>query len=350
MSAVSIVGVTKVFEKTRAVHIERLDIPSGQFFSILGPSGCGKTTLLRMIAGFESPTSGRILVNGEDITEEPPQDRGIGMVFQTYALFPHMTVFGNVAFGLEVRKVQKEEIRRRVREALEAVDLVRKIDEQVPRLSGGEQQRVAVARALVLQPSILLFDEPLSNLDVSLRVKTREEIRALQRRTGITTVYVTHDQEEAMSLSDRIAVMRDGALEQVGSPEEVYEQPVNPFVARFLGGANLVEGHYTDKRFTAGKLVVNVQGLSEVPVGNATLSIRHEAIIVLSQKNAGTMSAVVQEKEYLGFTTNLILLLNGLEVHSSMVSSTFSNHLLVGDTVWIRFDMDMVKLFPGWWS
>jgi len=350
MSAVSIVDVKKLFGKTLAVHIERLDIPSGQFFSILGPSGCGKTTLLRMIAGFESPTSGRILVNGEDITQKPPQDRGIGMVFQTYALFPHMTVFGNVAFGLEVRNIQKDEIRRRVRDALEAVDLLRKIDEQVPRLSGGEQQRVAVARSLVLKPSILLFDEPLSNLDVSLRVKTREEIRALQRRTGITTVYVTHDQEEAMSLSDRIALMRDGMLEQVGSPEEVYEQPTNPFVAKFLGGANLVEGHCKAKRFTSGKFGIRFEEVNDMPVGNATLSIRHEAIIVLPRKKAGAMPAVVQEKEYLGFTTNLILLLNGLELHSSMVSSPFSHQLQVGDTVWIRFDMEMVKLFSGWQS
>ncbi|MDH3253085.1 MAG: ABC transporter ATP-binding protein, partial [Ignavibacteria bacterium] len=238
MSTLSLHGISKHFPSTLAVRHVQIDIPAGQFFSILGPSGCGKTTLLRIIAGFENPTEGRIVIDGKDVTSVAPQRRGIGMVFQHYALFPHMTVFENVAYGLQTQKIPRAQIQSRVNQVLESVDLLGKTETPVPSLSGGEQQRVAVARALVIEPAILLFDEPLSNLDVSLRLRTREEIRSLQRKTGITTVYVTHDQGDAMSLSDRIAVMRQGVFEQVGSPFELYNIPQSPFVAQFLGDAN----------------------------------------------------------------------------------------------------------------
>lgn len=204
MAALSIDGIVKAFGGLPAVRSVTLDIGSGEFFSLLGPSGCGKTTLLRIIAGFERPDSGTIVLDGIDITNVPPGERAIGMVFQNYALFPHLTLFENVAFGLRARHVPESEIRKRVEEALTRVALPGKGARSVTELSGGEQQRVAVARALVLRPRVLLFDEPLSNLDVALRVTTREEIRSLQRATGVTTVYVTHDQTEAMSLADRI--------------------------------------------------------------------------------------------------------------------------------------------------
>ena len=208
MAALTLEGVSKAFGSITAVRSIDLEIPSGQFCAILGPSGCGKTTLLRMIAGFERPTGGKIILEGRDVSTVPPQHRGIGMVFQNYALFPHMSVFDNVAFGLRARGLDEHAIREQVRAVLASVRLEKKERSPVPTLSGGEQQRVAVARALVLRPRLLLFDEPLSNLDVALRVHTREEIRAMQRETRITTLYVTHDQAEAMSLADRIAIMR----------------------------------------------------------------------------------------------------------------------------------------------
>ncbi|MBP2019675.1 iron(III) transport system ATP-binding protein [Symbiobacterium terraclitae] len=219
-----------------------LTIGGGEFFTLLGPSGCGKTTTLRMIAGFYYPTSGRILFGDRDVTYVPPNDRNIGMVFQNYALFPHMTVFENVAFGLRVRKVAGEEIRRRVAEALAQVRLEGMEQRRIDQLSGGQQQRVALARALVIRPALLLLDEPLSNLDAKLRDETRTEIRRLQTESSITAVYVTHDQAEAMAISDRIAVMEGGVVHQVGSPQDIYHRPATRFVATFIGKSNLLEG------------------------------------------------------------------------------------------------------------
>ncbi len=282
MAVLSLRDVTKRFGNVDAVSGVSAGIPSGQFFSILGPSGCGKTTLLRMIAGFESVSSGTILLDGKDITTVRPEARGIGMVFQNYALFPHMTVFGNIAFGLEAKHIPSDDIRKKVESVLDAVRLRDKADAPVPLLSGGEQQRVAVARALVLEPALLLFDEPLSNLDVTLRLQTREEIRSLQRKTGITTVYVTHDQAEAMSLSDRVAVMRAGKFEQVGAPADVYEAPVSPFVAGFVGGGNLIHGMVKDGlRFeTNGTALTFPAGFAAPVQGKAVLAIKPEAITI----------------------------------------------------------------------
>ncbi|MGA9408667.1 MAG: ABC transporter ATP-binding protein [Bacteroidota bacterium] len=217
----------------------KVDIRDGEFFSLLGPSGCGKTTLLRMIAGLELPSSGTIAIDSLDITSLPPQKRNIGIVFQNYALFPHMSVFENVAYGLEVKKIPGNEIRAKVQHILEKVHLLEKAETPVPLLSGGEQQRVAVARAVVVEPRVLLFDEPLSNLDYALRLETRTEIKRLQREVGITTIYVTHDQGEALALSDRIAVLNHGVVQQVGTPDELYFHPNNAFTATFIGHANL---------------------------------------------------------------------------------------------------------------
>ncbi|MBK8020978.1 MAG: ABC transporter ATP-binding protein [Chloroflexi bacterium] len=224
-----------------AVEQVSLEINKGEFVTLLGPSGCGKTTTLRLVAGFESPTSGKIYLNGKDITSQPPNKRDMAMVFQSYALFPHMTVFDNVAYGLQIKRLSKADIQTKVRSTLDLMGLGALAHRRPNQLSGGQQQRVALARALVMEPSILLFDEPLSNLDAKLRVQMRSEIHQLQRRLNITSVYVTHDQDEAMALSDRIVVMNAGRIEQMGQPEEIYRYPTTRFVADFIGRANFFE-------------------------------------------------------------------------------------------------------------
>lgn len=239
-------ALSKRFGSTVAVDDLSLEIPQGEFLSLLGPSGCGKTTTLRMIAGFETPSAGRIIVQDRDVTPIPPQRRGFGMVFQSYALFPHLDVYENVAFGLKAKGSPSGEIRSRVGETLERVDLAGYEYRKIQDLSGGQQQRVALARALAPQPPLLLLDEPLSNLDAALRERTRDELRSLLKRVGITSIFVTHDQEEAFALSDRIAVLRKGLLQQVGTPMDLYRTPANAFVASFVGKANFLEGEIVD--------------------------------------------------------------------------------------------------------
>ena len=242
---VSLQNITKRFGTTPVVNGVTLDIADGELFFLLGPSGCGKTTLLRTIAGFYLPDTGLLKFGDRDVTTLPPNQRNTGMVFQNYALWPHMTVAGNVAYGLDVRKVPAPEKTRRVAAALAAVRMGEFADRPATLLSGGQQQRVALARALVVNPDVLLLDEPLSNLDAKLRLEMREEIRRLHKETGLTTIYVTHDQAEALSLADRVALMNLGRIEQVGTPRELYRSPANEFVRDFLGAANFVEGHVT---------------------------------------------------------------------------------------------------------
>ncbi|MDZ7362600.1 MAG: ABC transporter ATP-binding protein [candidate division KSB1 bacterium] len=242
MARVRFESIKKSFGNTPAVRDLSLEIREGEFFSILGPSGCGKTTTLRIVAGFEPPDSGRIFFDNDDVTALPPERRNTGMVFQNYALFPHLSVFENVAFGLRARKRPQQEIEERVAAALDLVEMRELQNRLVPQLSGGQQQRVALARAIAVQPKILLLDEPLSNLDAQLRRSTRSELKNLQRRLGITTIYVTHDQEEALALSDRILVMHRGEAQQIGAPEEIYHQPANLFVMSFIGASNTLTG------------------------------------------------------------------------------------------------------------
>ncbi len=237
---VTIRNLRKHFGPTRAVDGITLDIPGGDLFFLLGPSGCGKTTLLRMIAGFTEPDGGSISFGEQDVTHLPPNERNTGMVFQGYALWPHMTVRGNVAFGLEVRKVPKKMLRQRVDQALGAVQLTKKADRKINQLSGGQQQRVALARALVIQPTVLLLDEPLSNLDAKLRLTMRANIRQVCKQASITALYVTHDQDEALSMADGIAVLNHGKLVQSGPPRTLYKQPASRFVADFLGDSNFI--------------------------------------------------------------------------------------------------------------
>ncbi len=282
MSFLELSGVQKRFGPTVAVEDFHLSAERGEFVSFLGPSGCGKTTTLRMIAGFEVPTAGTIVLDGTDITYRPPNRRNVGMVFQSYALFPNMSVGDNVGFGLKVRKRPADQIRKRVGELLELVHLGDKAARYPYQLSGGQQQRVALARALAFEPQVLLLDEPLSALDAKIRVTLRHEIRAIQRQLGITTVYVTHDQEEALSLSDRVVVMSDGRIEQIGTPFEVYNFPSTGFVASFVGTLNVLPTAVVDP--SAGRLSVSGQeirisrAVSARPGDMISLALRPEMV------------------------------------------------------------------------
>jgi putative spermidine/putrescine transport system ATP-binding protein len=247
MSVVKLLGVSKHFGALRALDDVDLTVEEGEFLSLLGPSGCGKTTTLNVLAGFVAPDHGRVLIDGADVTDQPPYQRGLGVVFQSYALFPHMTVADNVAFGLRERRVPRRDIAARVAEALSLVRLPGAGGTRPLQLSGGMQQRVALARALVIRPRVLLLDEPLAALDRKLREEMRGELREIQRRVGITTVFVTHDQHEALGLSDRIAVMKAGQVEQLGRPRDIYERPATRFVADFIGASSVVEGVAVDR-------------------------------------------------------------------------------------------------------
>ncbi|MET9251578.1 ABC transporter ATP-binding protein [Nonomuraea sp. NPDC003709] len=276
---VEIEGLAAGYDGARVLDLDRLSIRKGEFLSILGPSGCGKTTLLNCVAGFVQPTAGRIVIDGSDVTRRPPYRRGLGMVFQNYALFPHMTVAANVAYGLRVRRLDRRERDERVREALSLVGLEGYAGRRPRQLSGGQQQRVALARALAIRPAVLLLDEPLSNLDAKLRREMRVELRAIQRRIGTTMVFVTHDQEEALALSDRVAVMNGGRVEQLGTPDEVYRRPATRFVAQFIGAANVLEGTVTGSgALDSGGIVVECGPLSLWPGGRAVVAVRPERI------------------------------------------------------------------------
>src|SRR3954466_10180385 len=257
MAFLELNGVQKRFAEVAAVHDFNLAAERGEFVSFLGPSGCGKTTTLRMIAGFERPTGGKIEIDGNDVTYRPPNRRNVGMVFQSYALFPNMTVADNIGFGLKIRRQPKASIRKRVDELLGLINLEGRGDRYPWQLSGGQQQRVALARALAIEPQVLLLDEPLSALDAKIRIVLRKEIRAIQRQLGITTVYVTHDQEEALSLSDRVVVMSEGRIEQIGTPSQIYNFPSTSFVASFVGTLNLVRAGVVDA--TARRLSIDGQ-------------------------------------------------------------------------------------------
>ena len=296
---VSIERVTFGYGATPVLEDVSLDVEKGQFFAFLGPSGSGKTTLLRLIAGFGTPSAGRILIGERDVTRLPPWSRNVGMVFQSYALWPHMSVAKNVAFGLERRGVSRADIQKKVANALALVGLSAYTDRRPAQLSGGQQQRVALARTIVIEPEVLLLDEPLSNLDARLRVEMRVELRQLQRKLGITAIYVTHDQEDANAVADSIAVLDQGRIQQIGTPIELYDRPANRFVATFLGTVNLIEGVIgTDGRFVGnGVTILGISG----PSGPACISIRPQDIGV-GPPDRG-IAASIAEREFLGGIT-----------------------------------------------
>ena len=286
-TAIEFRNVVKRYGSALAVDRISFAIGKGELVTFLGPSGCGKTTSLRLIAGLELPSEGEVRIAGRDVSRDPASERNVGMVFQSYALFPHMSVLDNVAYGPTIRGVAKAEARDRARAILEQVGLGGLEARQPSELSGGQQQRVAVARAIVQQPDVLLFDEPLSNVDAKLRRKVRAEIRELQQRFGLTAVYVTHDQEEALAVSDRIVVMKMGQIAQIGTPDELYERPASAFVADFIGDANLIEGRVTDGIFRAAHLSLPVAG----EAGTVTATIRPERIRLLPGDSAEILSA-----------------------------------------------------------
>ncbi|MDX6611194.1 MAG: iron(III) transport system ATP-binding protein [Blastocatellia bacterium] len=348
MAHLSLKNISKRFDETAAVTHLSIEIERGEFFGLLGPSGCGKTTALRMIAGLETPDTGSIELEGRDIINLSAERRGFGMVFQNYALFPHLNVFENVAFGLRARHKTHPEVKERVADALELVQLQGYDKRKVDELSGGQQQRVAIARAIAIEPALLLFDEPLSNLDITLREETRSELRQLVTRLGLTAVYVTHDQDEAFALCDRIAVMKAGSILQIGAARELYEHPAGVGVARFLGRNNLIpamritSSNTASARFRtlAGEHLLTVQSghedLVRLPMNKpCTLTIRPEAVNIsksdaaaASKDGENTLRAQVQQVEFGGATTRLRLDANGLLVEALLINA---DNFSVGD-------------------
>ena len=310
---IRLTDVDKSFDDERVVKKLNLDVEEGEFLTMLGPSGCGKTTTLRMIAGFEVPTSGQIFLEGEEVDDKKPNERNVNTVFQNYALFPHMNVFDNIAFGLVEKKVKKDEIRSRVEEMIKLVQLDGMEKRMPAQMSGGQKQRVAIARALVNRPKVLLLDEPLGALDLKLRKQMQGELKALQRRLGITFIYVTHDQEEALTMSDRIAVMNRGRLEQVGTPEEVYNHPETKFVADFIGESNIIEGYIenmTDDSIEvtmeSGKAVIHETGYRMEEM--VYLCIRPENLkISMEAKEGFRFRGQVKEHIFIGSTNKTMI-------------------------------------------
>ncbi len=305
---IELVNLTKTYDRAPVLKGINLSIERGEFFSLLGPSGCGKTTTLRLIGGFESADTGEVRIDGVDMVDVPPENRPVNTVFQSYALFPHLSVAENVAFGLRFQKASKAETTTRVGDALELVRLSSYGKRKAHQLSGGQQQRVALARALVLRPKVLLLDEPLGALDAKLRKTLQVELRALHQDVGITFVYVTHDQEEALTMSDRMAVMNDGEIEQIGTPKETYEEPASAYVADFLGVANLLPAKVT----TSGRVLVNGSEHSADTAGvsgDCTILIRPERVLLapLGTGQPEAVPAVVEQRVYVGAVTQVLL-------------------------------------------
>ena len=336
--------------EVHAVDNVSLTIPSGEFVTLLGPSGCGKTTTLRLIAGFELPSAGRILLDKKDISNQPPNKRDMSMVFQSYALFPHMTVGDNIAYGLQTAGMPKDQIKSKVETALEQMGLKGLGARRPNELSGGQQQRVALARSLVMEPRVLLFDEPLSNLDAKLRVHMRAEIRRLQRTLNITSVYVTHDQIEAMSMSDRIVVMNQGQIEQIGSPQDIYRYPRTRFVADFIGRANFIDT--VVEGVNGSSVTVTVLGRTlTVPMENPpakgtrlTAVMRPEALNLSA--DPGNCPAVIDQLMYLGAETEYIMQVEGQQVVVLEGGTRALRGFEEGQTVGIEYEEAAVHLLP----
>ena len=348
--AINIENVVKRFGKDTIINGLSLNIKEGEFFTLLGPSGCGKTTLLRMIIGFNSIEGGEIKLDEKPINNIPTNKRNMGMVFQNYAIFPHMSVKDNVAFGLKRKKMSKQEIEEKVNEILKIVKIDHLKDRMPVKLSGGQQQRVALARAIVIHPEVLLMDEPLSNLDAKLRVEMRNAIKRIQQQIGITTVYVTHDQEEALAVSDRIAVMNGGVIQQIDTPKRIYQRPSNTFVATFIGQSNILDGQVIknnseegikifDAFFAMTNLSKNCTNMEDVKV-----SIRPEEFI-LSMDNKDGIKGVVKSSVFLGINTNYFIELeNGKEIE--VIQASDALEAIPNDsTVYLKLQTEKINVF-----
>ena len=356
-SGVILKDVTKIFQQPDtgkdfvAVNHINLSIADGEMVTLLGPSGCGKTTTLRMISGFEYPTSGSVLIGNRDVAKIPPNKRGISMVFQSYALFPHMNIWENIAYGLRVEHLPQEEVIRRTNNVIEMMQLTG-MEKRFPnQLSGGQQQRVALARAVVIEPSVLLFDEPLSNLDAKLRESMRDELRALQKRLGITSLYVTHDQSEAMAISDRVVIMKDGDIMQLGTPMEIYEQPGSRFVANFIGKANFIEGTFRGMDGTTA--VLDVQGRKmRLPApgamqgvekdGPCCLSVRPESIQLSAE--SGHLPGRVSRATYYGTKVEYEVMLGEQPIIVEIYNPQLSQRFTEGEAVHVTFIDQCVRV------
>lgn len=344
--SLELVGISKTFESF-VLRPFSLTVPSGEFFSLLGPSGCGKTTVLRLIGGFETATSGSLFLNGQDITKVAPHLRNTHTVFQRYALFPHLNVFENVAFSLKLKNRPKAEIQSKVTETLNLVEIAHLANRHVLQLSGGQSQRVALARALVNEPEVLLLDEPLSALDPDLRTKMRQELKTLCRKVGSTFILVTHDQEEALQLSDRMAVLREGTCQQIGTPKEIYEDPANPFVAKFIGPVNEIQGEIIAEE--SGVLSLSSKlGTFRVrknghPVDKtASLILRPEKMRLLRQRSAvqeNLLEGQIQDLSYLGSRTEYTVKLEGasFKVFEQELERSKKKSLNIGDRVYLTW-------------
>ncbi len=353
--AVHLEGVTKRFGEHKAVDNITLDIRDGEFFSLLGPSGCGKTTLLRMIAGFDTPDEGRVIIGGKDMTQVPPYLRPVNTVFQNYALFPHMTVEQNIAFGLRMKKMPRDEIAKRVQWALELINLPGYEKRRTDQMSGGQRQRIALARALVNEPEVLLLDEPLSALDLKLRQELRVDLMNLQERLGITFIFVTHDQEEALVMSDRIAVMNKGRIEQLGPTEEIYELPQTAFVAKFIGDSNLIPAKALEPRkvkTSIGELELDKED-ALTPGQEVLLSIRPEKIRLFREKPnlPNVFRAKVDDIIYTGSENQYVLLVDGQRLMCDTLNQDIQEpgheEFTYDEEVWVALTPEKLVVIQG---
>lgn len=354
MSNIKIVELNKSYGSSKLVLDNiNIDISSGEFFTLLGPSGCGKTTLLKVISGFLPLNSGSVFFGSDRVDTLPPHKRGIGMVFQDYAIFPHLTVRQNIAFGLKVRKMAAAESAARVADAIRLVRLDGMEDRMPSSLSGGQQQRVGIARALAIHPRLLLMDEPLSNLDAKLRVEMRDDIRKIQRDQGLTTIYVTHDQEEALAISDRICVLSSGKVQQIDRPEEIYRHPANTFVASFLGSMNFLAARLEGGRMSIGSgneaVELNVRADTSVADGSYTLGFRPEAVDVRGGDDTGSLriDASLKDITYLGREANLAVTAHGASISANLRDRDIGHALKEGDRLPLRIPREQLKLFSS---
>ena len=346
---ISLQSIVKAYGDVVAVDDVSQEMPGGEFFTMLGPSGCGKTTTLRLIAGFEKLDSGAVLLDGVDVSGRPPHKRPLNTVFQSYALFPHMTVSDNVAFGLRYQRVTKAEKARRVGEAMSMVQLSGLEARRPGQLSGGQQQRVALARALVLEPPVLLLDEPLGALDARLRVDLQVELKRIQETLGITFIYVTHDQDEALTMSDRVAVMRGGKIEQCGTPRTLYEEPETAFVANFLGASNLIPGRVDGGVLALGDFKLRAEGLNGASE-EAIAMIRPERVKIEPQGTAGEnrLPGMVEEVVYLGFHQELrVRLASGALVRADLPNDGTVMEYSQGDAVAVHLPPDCLRVLES---